>query len=165
MTLTERLVNAMPPVDIMEVFDKLELYSTKFLFFYCPILACALIAIKGLEFVYRGIRLLRMAKNGRYFRGKVVGKHRENGEFFNTGRLFFLTYPVVQYKRCGKLHTCIANKAKKTKIGDVLSVYVCPDGDEHLPTPGILTVIYGLALILIGAIGTTCMYSFLNIFV
>lgn len=164
MTLTERLVNALPPVDIVEFFDKAEIFSTKFLFFYAPVIACILLGIKGIQFLFRGLRLLNMTKNGKYFRGKVIGKHREDGEFYETGRLFLFTYPIVQYKRMGELHTCIANKPKKIKVGEVLSVCVCPDGDEHLPAPAICTMIWGLSLIIFALIGISFMYNSFNIF-
>lgn len=154
----------MPPVDIVEFFDKAETFSTKFLFFYAPLLGCGLLALKGIEFLFRGLRLLYLTRNGKYVRGRVVGKYREEEDFVETGRWFFLTYPVVQYKREGKTYTCIANRAKKTKLGDVLSVYVCPDGDEHLRVPAMLVMIYGLFLITIAALGASYMYSNFRIF-
>ena len=164
MTLTERLVNSLPPVDIVEFFDKAELFSTKFLFFYAPVIGFIMLALKGIQFVYRGARLLWMTKDGKYVRGRVVGKHREDGEFCETGRLFMFAYPIVQYKMEGKAYTCISNKPKKMKIGEVMSVCVCPDGDEHLPAPGIATMIWGLALIIFAFMGISFMYNSFNIF-
>ena len=164
MTLTEYIITNMPQVDIVEFLNKAELFSTEFLFCWAPIIGCILICFKGLQFVFRAIRLLLMTREGKYYKGTVVSKHMEEGDFYETGRWFFIRYPVVQYKHRGQLYTCIANRPARVKIGEKLSVYVCADGDEHLSAPGILTLLWGVALIGLGIIGNSYVYNTFNIF-
>ena len=164
MTLTEYIVTHMPQVDIMEVIDKTELFSTKFLFYYAPLIGVIMLAFKGLQFLFRGIKLWNLTTKGKYFKGKIVDKQLGEDNFYETGRWFFLKYPVVRYKHRGEFYTCIANKPSKAKIGDTLSVYVCRDGDEHLLVPAILTLLWGIFLLGIGIIGTVYVQNVFQMF-
>lgn len=164
-SLTEYIANNMPEVNIVQLIDNVSHFSYKFLFFYCPVMIGVLIALKGLEFLFRGIKLCNMSRNGKYVRGRVVAKYRENGEFFETGRLFMFSYPIVEYKYQGEVLRCIANKPGKPSIGVVKSVYVCEDGNEHLITPGLVTVIISILLIVFGLILSAYIYNSFNIFV
>ena len=163
-TFTEWLVNNMPPVDIIHFIDDASLFATKFLFYYAPLLTGLIVMLKGIQNIFRGIKLCNMSKHGKYHKGTIVAKHRENGEFFETGRLFLFAYPVVEYKSQGETWTCIANKPGKVKIGDSRSVYVCKDGDEHLMAPGLFTIALGIVIIVLGILLTVFVNNTLNIF-